>query len=100
MEILQSKLDVFSKGKKKQQHELNPSHTRNRKFEMTKKIMNFFSRWILTTQFEPISARKVFPCFDEARFKSTFSIIINRPAHFKPSLSNTAITSSYFTSSK
>jgi alanyl aminopeptidase len=34
----------------------------------------------LYTQFEPISARSMLPCFDEPRFKSTFSLKVTVPA--------------------
>lgn len=68
--------------------------------KITKLISMKFSRWIAATQMEALSARKVFPCFDEPQFKASFSIIVNRPPHFKPTLSNTAMASSYYTSSK
>ena len=36
-------------------------------------------RTFVATSFSPNEARKVFPCFDEPRFKATFDIIIQHP---------------------
>lgn len=53
-----------------------------------------------STHMEPANSRKMFPNFDEPHFKATFSVITNRPAHFKPSISNMPLLSSHYTSSK
>ncbi|MEZ4473713.1 MAG: M1 family aminopeptidase [bacterium] len=34
----------------------------------------------LFTQFQPVAARRVFPCFDEPRHKATFSLTVHAPA--------------------
>ncbi|GJQ73767.1 hypothetical protein Trydic_g18708 [Trypoxylus dichotomus] len=49
------------------------------------------TEYVATTQFQPTSARRAFPCFDEPNFKSVFSLSINRPENYI-SLGNTNIT--------
>jgi len=43
----------------------------------------FDASYIFTTQFQPASARKVFPCVDEPYFKTTFSISMKAPADYE-----------------
>lgn len=47
---------------------------------------------LLATQFEPICARRCFPCFDEPSLKATFNLTISCPVD-KTVISNTNIKS-------
>lgn len=44
--------------------------------------------WLVTTQFQPISARHAFPCWDEPQFKATFAVSLTYPTGLL-ALSNT-----------
>ncbi|XP_041970214.1 membrane alanyl aminopeptidase-like [Aricia agestis] len=48
-------------------------------------------KWLGATQMEPTHARKVFPCFDEPELKAVFTLAIDRPSNYKPSLANTKL---------
>ncbi|XP_047984433.1 membrane alanyl aminopeptidase-like [Leguminivora glycinivorella] len=52
-------------------------------------IENGVDKWLGATQMEPTHARKVFPCFDEPEYKAIFTLVIDRPDNFKPSVANT-----------
>jgi tricorn protease interacting factor F2/3 len=45
-------------------------------------------KYLITTQFEPIEARKAFPCFDDPDKKATFDLTLIFPKDFK-AISNT-----------
>ena len=53
------------------------------------------TKYICTTQCEPVSARRAFPCFDEPAIKATFDIILNVPKNDK-CFSNMPIESEEF----
>ncbi|XP_032512667.2 membrane alanyl aminopeptidase-like [Danaus plexippus] len=56
-------------------------------------FQNGVKKWLGATQMEPTHARKVFPCFDEPELKAVFTMSIDRPAEYQPSLTNTEIMS-------
>jgi cytosol alanyl aminopeptidase len=50
------------------------------------------SDWYVFTKFEPVTARRVFPCFDEPSFKVPWQLTLHVPKDLK-AFSNTAIAS-------
>ncbi len=48
--------------------------------------------WYIFTKFEPVTARRVFPCFDEPSFKTPWQLTLNVPSGLK-AFSNTPIIS-------
>ncbi|XP_049847916.1 puromycin-sensitive aminopeptidase-like [Schistocerca gregaria] len=50
-------------------------------FYRSKYMVGGEERWMATTQFEPVDARRAFPCWDEPALKATFEVILNLPSH-------------------
>lgn len=51
-------------------------------------------RSMATSKFEPVDARKAFPCFDEPNLKATYTTTLVHQADFTP-LSNMPVQVSY-----
>lgn len=56
-------------------------------------------RWIASTQFEPAEARRMFPCFDEPQYKSTFDLRVIHPRN-RSAISNTVVTNKMYAANK
>lgn len=52
-------------------------------YKTSYKTPNDTVRWLATTYFKPIYARRVFPCFDEPEFKASFEISVARQTHMR-----------------
>ncbi|KAM6931008.1 leucyl-cystinyl aminopeptidase [Xenentodon cancila] len=60
----------------------NLSHTYGGFYNSSYTDKDGIKRVLAATQFEPLSARMAFPCFDEPDFKATFLIKINRKDNY------------------
>ncbi|XP_029019015.1 leucyl-cystinyl aminopeptidase isoform X2 [Betta splendens] len=64
------------------QYAANLSHTYGGFYNSSYSDKDGNKRVLAATQFEPLSARKAFPCFDEPSFKATFLIKISRKPEY------------------
>ncbi|XP_070689317.1 leucyl-cystinyl aminopeptidase isoform X2 [Pempheris klunzingeri] len=64
------------------EYSANLSHTYDGFYNSSYSDKNGKKRVLAATQFEPLSARKAFPCFDEPFFKATFLIRISRKPNY------------------
>ncbi|CAJ1068864.1 leucyl-cystinyl aminopeptidase [Xyrichtys novacula] len=64
------------------EYSANLSHTYDGFYNSSYSDKDGNKRVLAATQFEPLSARKAFPCFDEPSFKATFLIRISRKSDY------------------
>lgn len=64
------------------EYSANFSHTYDGFYNSSYTDKDGIKRVLAATQFEPLSARKAFPCFDEPSFKASFLIKISRQSDY------------------
>lgn len=43
----------------------------------------YFKRWLMATQLKPMNSHRLFPIFDDMKFKARFSLSVSRPREMR-----------------